>query len=404
MAAFGRSMLAHWWLAPDILYLNHGTVGATPRVVLERQHELQREIERQPARFLTRELMRWLPDDPPEAHVATLRRPLLRAAADSVAAFLGVRGEDLVFVANASAGINAVLRSLPLAEGDEIVVLDQAYGAVAKTAAWVATERGAHVVTVATPFPVEGDPTQAYADAVGRALGPRTRIAVLDHVVSETALVLPLAAMAARCRARGVPVLVDGAHAPAAIDLDIAALGVDFYVGNLHKWAFAPRPCAVLWAAPDRRERLHPTVISWGLGNGLAQEFDWPGTPDPTPALAAPAGLAFLREVLGVEAMRRWNHDLVWRAAHALAARWGQHWAVPEAMVGCMATVPLPERLQVLGPEAAPRLKDWLLYERQIEAQVLAIRGRLHVRLAAQVYNDERDYEALAEAVDAWPA
>jgi len=308
-----------------------------------------------------------------------------------------------VFVHNASAGINAVLRSLRLEPGDEIVVLDQAYGAVAKTAAWVAAERGARVVTVATPFPVEGEVAQAYADAVARALGPRTRIAVLDHVVSETALVLPVAAMAARCRARGVPVLVDGAHAPAAIDLDIATLGVDFYVGNLHKWAFAPRPCAVLWAAPDRRAHLHPTVISWGLGNGLAQEFDWPGTPDPTPALAAPAGLAFMREVLGVDAMRRWNHDLVWRAAHALAARWGQHWAVPEAMVGCMASVPLPERLQSLGPEAAPRLKDWLLYERRIEAQVLAIRGHLYVRLAAQVYNDERDYEALAEAIDAWP-
>jgi isopenicillin-N epimerase len=396
-------MLAHWWLAPDIVYLNHGTVGATPRVVLERQQALQREIERQPARFLTRELMRWSADETPGATVTAIRKPLLRTAADEVAAFLGVRGEDLVFVSNASAGINAVLRSLRLAPGDEIVLLDQAYGAVAKTAAHVAGAAGARVVTVATPFPVEGDPTDAFVDAVERALTPRTRIAVLDHVVSETALVLPVAAMAARCRARGVPVLVDGAHAPAALELDIASLGVDWYVGNLHKWAFAPRPCGILWAAPERQDGLHPTVISWGLGNGLAPEFDWPGTPDPTPALAAPAGLAFMREVLGTEAMRRWNHDMVWRAAHELAARWGQRWAVPEAMVGCMATVPLPERLQGLGPDAAPRLKDWLLYERRIEAQVLATRGRLYVRLAAQVYNDERDYETLAESIDAWP-
>jgi isopenicillin-N epimerase len=396
-------MLAHWWLAPDIVYLNHGTVGATPRVVLERQQALQREIERQPARFLVRELMRWTADEPAGATVTAIRQPLLRAAADEVAAFLGVRGDELVFVSNASAGINAVLRSLRLAPGDEILLLDLAYGAVAKTAAHVAATAGARVVTVATPFPVEGDPTGAFVEAVARALTPRTRIAVLDHVVSETALVLPVAEMAARCRAQGVPVLVDGAHAPAAIDLDIAGLGVDWYVGNLHKWAFAPRPCGVLWAAPGREAGLHPTVISWGLGNGLAQEFDWPGTPDPTPALAAPAGLAFMREALGVEAMRRWNHDLVWRAAHELAARWGQRWAAPEAMVGCMATVPLPERLQSLGPGAAPRLKDWLLYERRIEAQVLAVRGRLYVRLAAQVYNDERDYESLAEGVDAWP-
>jgi isopenicillin-N epimerase len=396
-------MLAHWWLAPDIVYLNHGTVGATPRVVLERQQALQREIERQPARFLTRELMRWTADGTPGDTVTAIRKPLLRAAADEVGAFLGARGEDLAFVANASAGINAVLRSLRLEPGDEIVLLDHAYGAVAKTAAHVAATAGARIVTVATPFPVEGDPTDAFVDAVARALGPRTRIAVIDHIVSETALVLPVAAIAQRCRAHGVPVLVDGAHAPAAIELDIASLGVDWYVGNLHKWAFAPRPCGVLWAAPERQPGLHPTVISWGLGNGLAQEFDWPGTPDPTPALAAPAGLAFMREVLGVEAMRRWNHDLVWRAAHELAARWGQRWAPPEAMVGCMATVPLPERLQLLGPEAAPRLKDWLLYERRIEAQVLALRGRVHVRLAAEVYNDERDYEALAESIDAWP-
>jgi isopenicillin-N epimerase len=396
-------MLAHWWLAPDIVYLNHGTVGATPRVVLERQQALQREIERQPARFLTRELMRWTADDPTGVTVTAIRKPLLRAAADEVGTFLGVRGEDLVFVANASDGINAVLRSVRLEPGDEIVLLDQAYGAVARTAAHVAAAAGARVVTVATPFPVDGDATDAFVEAVAAALTPRTRIAVLDHIVSETALVLPVAAMAERCHARGVPVLVDGAHAPAAIELDIAALGVDWYVGNLHKWAFAPRPCGVLWAAPERQQALHPTVISWGLGNGLAQEFDWPGTPDPTPALAAPAGLAFMREKLGVEAMRRWNHDLVWRAAHELAARWGQRWAAPEAMVGCMATVPLPERLQSLGPEAAPRLKDWLLYERRIEAQVLALRGRLVVRLAAQVYNDERDYESLAEGIDAWP-
>ncbi|MEP6505662.1 MAG: aminotransferase class V-fold PLP-dependent enzyme, partial [Betaproteobacteria bacterium] len=171
-----------------------------------------------------------------------------------------------------------------------------------------------------------------------------------------------------------------------------------------HKWAFAPRACALLWVAPARRATLHPPVISWGLDEGLTHEFDWTGTRDPSAVLAAPAGLAFMREVLGVGAMRTWNHDLVWRMAHSLSARWGQPWNVPEAMVGCMASIALPDRIGALGAAACTPLKDWLLLERGIEAQILAIRGRPHVRLAAQVYNDESDYERLAQAVDDWPA
>jgi isopenicillin-N epimerase len=395
---FGRSFLAQWWLDPEITYLNHGTVGATPRSVLEAQHAWQRRIEAQPARFLFRELIRLAPDDP------RAPRPLLRQAADVVGEFVGASGDDLVFVDNASTGINAVLRSIRLEAGDEIVVLDQAYGAVVMAAQFVARGAGARVVVVETPFPVQGDVTEAYADAVERALTPRTRLAVLDHVSSETALILPVSAMTARCRARGVPVLVDGAHAPGAIALDIPSLGADWYVGNLHKWAFAPRACGFLWVATAHRASLHPPVISWGLDVGLAQEFDWTGTRDPSAMLCAPAGIAFMRDVLGIAAMRTWNHDLVWRMAHRLAARWGQPFTTPESLVGCMASVALPERIARLGEAAAPALKDWLLNERRIEAQVLAIRGRAHVRLAAQVYNDESDYERLAVAVDQWPA
>jgi isopenicillin-N epimerase len=395
---FGRCFLSHWWLDPAVTYLNHGTVGATPRVVLEAQHAWQRRAEAQPAAFLFRELMRLTPDDP------AAPRPLLRRAADSVGEFVGVRGDDLVFVDNASTGVNAVLRSIALRPGDEIVVLDQAYGAVIKAAEFVARAVGAKVVVVATPFPVQGDPAEEYADAVERALTPRTRLAILDHISSHTALTLPAAAMTARCRARGVPVLIDGAHAPGAIALDVAAFGADWYVGNLHKWAFAPRACGFLWVAPAQRAVTHPPTISWGLDVGLTQEFDWTGTRDPSAMLSAPAGIAFMRDVLGLDAMRTWNHDLVWRMAHELSARWGQPFTTPESMVGCMASVALPERIVKLGEAAAPALKDWLFHARRIEAQVLAINGRCAVRLAAQVYNDESDYERLAEAVDQWPA
>ena len=397
MPAFGRSFLSHWWLDPAITYLNHGTVGATPRVVLEAQQAWQRRIEAQPAAFLFRELMRLAPDD------AAAPRPLLRQAADAVGEFVGARGDDLVFVDNASTGVNAVLRSVALRPGDEIVVLDQAYGAVIKAAEFVARAVGAKVVVVATPFPVQGEPTEAYAEAVERALTPSTRLAILDHISSHTALTLPVAAMTARCRARGVPVLIDGAHAPGAIDLDVAAFGADWYVGNLHKWAFAPRACGFLWVAPAQHAATHPPTISWGLDVGLTQEFDWTGTRDPSPMLCAPDGIAFMRDVLGLDAMRTWNHDLVWRMAHELSARWGQPFTTPEAMVGCMASVALPERIDKLGEAAAPALKDWLFHERRIEAQVLAINGHVCVRLPAQVYNDETDYERLADAVDEWP-
>ena len=397
MPTFGRPLLDLWWLDPAVTYLNHGTVGATPRAVLETQQAWQRRIEAQPAAFLFRQLMRLSPDEP-EAP-----RPLLRQAADAVGDFVGARGDDLVFVDNASTGINAVLRSIALRPGDEIVVLDQAYGAVVKAAEYLARGAGAKVVVVPTPFPLQGDPTADCIDAVERALTPRTRLAILDHISSQTALILPVAEMTARCRARGVPVLVDGAHVPGAIALDVESIGADWYVGNLHKWAFAPRACGFLWVSPARRTGLHPPVISWGLDVGLTQEFDWTGTRDPSAMLTAPAGIDFMRDTLGLAAMRTWNHDLVWRMANELSARWGQPFATPEAMVGCMASVVLPARIGALGESAAPALKDWLLLERRIEAQVLAINGHACVRLAAQVYNDESDYERLAAAIDEWP-
>ena len=383
-------MLEHWLLDPQDVYLNHGTVGVTPRRVLEAQQALRDAIERQPARFLVRELLSL--DPGPSS------RPIrLRTVADQVGSFLGARGEDIVFVDNASSGVNAVLRSLRLQAGDEILLFDHAYGAVARIAAFVAREHGARVVTVPLPFPIT-DASSCLA-ALEDGLTPHTRIVVLDHITSETALVLPLAQMAALCRDKGVPVLADGAHAPGAIHLDIPALGVDWYTANLHKWAFAPRGCGVLWAAPGRREGLHPNIISWGLDLGWHQEFDWTGTRDPTPFLCAPAGIAFITDFLGTQAMREHNHALAWHAAQHLAARWGLSWVTPESMVGCMVTVPLPSRLGTDASDAS-RLKDWLLFERRIEAPIMPRGARLWARLSFQVYNDLDDIERFAAAID----
>jgi len=208
---------------------------------------------------------------------------------------------------------------------------------------------------------------------------------------------LPVAELIALGRAHGAAVLVDGAHAPGALDLDIAALGADWYVGNLHKWACSPRSCGILWAPPARQAGLHPPVVSWGLDQGFTTEFDWVGTRDPSPYLAAPAGIAFLRE-LGAAEVRAYDHGLAWRGARLLAQRWETELEVGEAMVGTMATVPLPARAGA-DVEAAARLRDALLFEDRIEVQMHAAHGRLWARISAQVYNDESDVERLAEAV-----
>jgi isopenicillin-N epimerase len=192
-------------------------------------------------------------------------------------------------------------------------------------------------------------------------------------------------------------VLVDGAHAPGMLPLDIPSLGVDYYTANLHKWAHAPRSSAFLWAAPERQAGLHPLVISWGLDKGFLAEFDWVGTRDPSAWLAAPVGIDFLHE-LGFEAARAYNHRLAWNAARALADRWGTRLGVREEHVGSMVTLPLPERFGSVREDAV-RLRDALLYEDHIEVQVHARQGRLATRISAQVYNERDDFERLRDAV-----
>jgi isopenicillin-N epimerase len=203
--------------------------------------------------------------------------------------------------------------------------------------------------------------------------------------------------MAARCREKGVPVLVDGAHAPGVLPLDVPALDVDYYVANLHKWAHAPRSSGFLWAAPERQASLHPPVISWGLDKGFRAEFDWVGTRDLSAWLAAPAGLAFLDE-LGCEAVRAYNHRLVWDAARTLCERFETKLERSEASAGFMVTLPLPKALGSTAEDAA-RVRDALLVEDGIEVQVHASHGQLRTRIAAQVYNEASDFEKLGDAV-----
>lgn len=245
------------------------------------------------------------------------------------------------------------------------------------------------------PYPVrsEADLVEAYESAVG----PKTRLAIVDHISAQSALLFPLAEIASRLKARGVAVLADGAHAPGAIALDLPALGVDWYVGNLHKWMWVPRSSGILWASAERQRDLHPLVASCGLDQGFTTAFDGPGTRDPSPHLSAPAAIAFMR-TLGVDAVSAYNHTLAWTGAHRLASAWGTRFDVPESMVATMATVMLPEALGVTSADAAA-VRDRLLFEQHIEVPIHAFRDRLWLRLSAQVYNDMSDIDLLAAAV-----
>ena len=381
-------MLEHWLLDPDYAYLNHGTVGAPPRRVLQTQQALRDEMERQPSRFVLRELGGEQPA--PWRQVSRLREAL-----GQIAPFFAARPDDLAFVQNVTTGVNAVIRSVPLRPGDEILLTDLGYGAVALTAGVVAGERGAAVRTVELPYPLR-DAGQV-VDAIAAALTPRTRLAVVDHITARTALVLPVAAIVAACHARGVPVLVDGAHAPGSIALDIPAVGADWYAANLHKWAHAPRACGILWARPEHQPTLHHPVVSWGSGRGFHAEFDHYATSDSTGYLAAPDGLALLRE-WDFAAVLGYMHGLAREAGRALTTRWGTTIDTPDDMIGAMITVPLPAAAGTTMDEAE-QLRTRLLVEYRVEVQMHAWRGRVWARVSAQIYNDLADVDRLADAV-----
>ncbi|MFP6772283.1 MAG: aminotransferase class V-fold PLP-dependent enzyme [Alphaproteobacteria bacterium] len=380
---YGHGMRALWPLEDGALYLNHGTVGVTPGEVLAAQWEIKQRIEAHPARYMRREL-----------------KPALRAAADRVAAQLGGQGDDYVFTDNATTGINAVLRSIELAPGDEILVTDHTYGAVANAARYACEKAGATLVSVQIPFPIADD--DAAASALESGLSPDTRLVILDHVTSETGILLPLRRLVALCHDAGARVLVDGAHAPGTVDLDIPSQGAEWYSANLHKWLFAPRGCGVLWADPRVQQELHPAVISWRLDEGFTAEFDWTGTRDPSPFLSVPAAFDFLQKI-GGGSVPAYNHALAVDAAGLLADRFDGRMGAPGPMISAMGLAPLPENLAATLDEAEA-LRDHLMYKHYIEVPIIARAGRLWARLAGQVYCQMSDFEQLADAVADWAA
>jgi isopenicillin-N epimerase len=372
---YGTALKREWPLDPAVTYLNHGGYGVAPHRVLRAQAEWRARIEANPTRFMRRELEG-------AQHQATSR----------LAAFLGASGDDLVFVDNATAGVNAVLRSLDLGPGDEILITGLAYGAVAKASRYVAARSGARLREVPISLPLSD--TGAVLEAVAAALSPRVRLAVFDHIASMSALKLPVAELTLLAKKAGARVLVDGAHAPGQIALDVLAIGADWYVGNCHKWLMAPRGAGFLWASPESQSLIHPLAISHGLGQGFHAEFDWTGTRDVTSFLCIPDGIDFHAALGGAALMAR-NAALAAEAAQFLVGRWGTRTLGPAAFFAAMVAVQLP-LADAPTIENAIALERRLSDEHHIEAAIMAQADGFWVRLAAQAYNEMADYERLA--------
>jgi isopenicillin-N epimerase len=378
-----------WALDPTVTFLNHGSFGACPRAVLELQGRLRAELEAQPVRFLSREL-----------------EDRLDAARAALGAFVGADPDDLAFVPNATAGVNTVLRSLAIEAGDELVITDHGYGACKNALEALAARTGARVVVAAVPFPL-ADPGE-FVERLIAAVGPRTRLALLDHVTSPTGLVLPLQRMVAELAARGVDALVDGAHGPGMVPVDLTAIGAAYYTANCHKWICAPKGSAFLHVRRDRQAGIRPLSISHGATDPRTDrsrfrlEFDWTGTQDPTAYLCVPEALRVVGGALpgGWPAVLERNRALALRARARMLAALGGTAPAPDAMIGSLVAVPLP-RLAV----PAPRRRDPLhvaLGERGIEVPVTSWPGGSGraLRISAQLYNTDDDFERLGAALE----
>jgi isopenicillin-N epimerase len=388
----GSPLARHWTLDPGIDFLNHGSFGACPRPVLEAQSELRARMERQPMQFLARDL-----------------EGLLDEARGALARFVGADPDDLAFVPNATSGVNTVIRSLELDGGDELLTTDHAYNACRNALHWQ-ERRGARVVVAAVPWPAAG-PRQV-TEAVLAAVTPRTRLVLLDHVTSPTGIIFPVAEIVRRLGERGIDALIDGAHAPGMVPLDLRAIGAAYFTGNCHKWLCAPKGAAFLHVRRDRQERIRPLTISHGANATRTErsrfrlEFDWTGTDDPTPCLCIPHALRFLGSLFpgGWPELMQRNRALALRGRTVLCEALRAGSPAPEEMLGSLASVPLPDAEGDVRPSRGTfwhPLQRALLQKHHIEVPVIPFPAapRQLIRISAQAYNSDDQFARLAAAL-----
>jgi isopenicillin-N epimerase len=373
---------ARFLLDPDVCYLNHGAFGAAPIPVFEAYQAWQRELERQPTRFLTRTL-----------------EPALAEARRELAAYVGAGEDDLTFVPNATTGVNVVARSIRLAPGDEILSCDHEYGAC--DLAWRAAcqAAGAGYRKVELPLPLTPD---GVVETVTAAFSGRTRALHMSHITSPTAAILPVERLVAAAAEQGILTVVDGAHAPGQVPLDVRALGADIYTGNAHKWLVAPKGAAFLYVHPDHQRWMGSTIISWGyaecddlLDHGdcsFVRRSAWQGTSDPAAYLSVPAAIGFHRQHL--EPRRAACHELALQARARIAGRFGCAPLLAEEMVGQFVACPIP----CADPD---ELKQRLLAVHGIEVPVFRFGDCVLVRPSFAGYNGPEDLERLLDALAA---
>jgi isopenicillin-N epimerase len=382
-----------WPLERGLTFLNHGSFGSCPRAVLGVQREIQTRLERQPIRFFVRDL-----------------EGLMDEARTVVARFVGARAADLVAVANATTGVNTFLRAFPSRAGDEWLVTDHEYNACRNALDVVAGKRGVRVVVVPVPFPIRT--MDGTVEALLAGVTRRTRLALIDHVTSPTGLVLPLERIVRALRDRGVETLVDGAHAPGMVALDLNRLGAAAYTGNCHKWMCAPKGAAFLHVRREFQTCVRPLVISHGANTRRRDrsrfliEFGWVGTSDPSAFLAVPRAIEWMGSALagGWDEVMRRNRDLALAARRHLGGVLGVEMPCPDDGIGAMAALALPDGRSGRGPQSPlylDPLQDRLLGEYGIEVPVIpwpAAPRRL-VRVSAQLYNHFGEYERLGDAL-----
>jgi isopenicillin-N epimerase len=383
----------YWPLDPKVAFLNHGSFGSCPLPVLEFQRGLCDRLERQPVQFLVREL-----------------EPLLDQARGALAQFTGARPENLVFVPNATSGVNTVLRSLTLEPGDELLVTDHEYNACRNALEFVAGRAGAKVVVARVPFPFQS--SGQLEEAIMSRVTPRTKLALIDHVTSQTGIILPVERLVSQLAARGVDTLVDGAHGPGMVPLRLEQLGAAYYTGNCHKWLCAPKSAGFLHVHPDRQSLIHPLTISHGLTSPRKDrslfliEFGWTGTLDFSACLSVAEVLRFMEGLVPggwTEIMAR-NHTLALEGRNLLCQTLNVAAPCPEECIGSMASVPLPDAREdgrASPPLYIDPLQDKLLARHAIEVPVISWPGfpKRLLRISAQLYNSREQWQLLAGAL-----
>jgi isopenicillin-N epimerase len=367
-------------LDPAVVFLNHGSFGATPRPVFEKYQEWQRELERQPVEFLGRRFA-----------------DLMRTARAALAAYVHTEADHLVYVPNATTGLNIVARSLPLKPGDEIVTTDHEYGALNRMWRFLCRKTGAVYQPQHIPLPVTT--AEDFIERVWAGVTPRTRVLFLSHITSPTALIFPVAELCRRARDAGIISIIDGAHAVGQISLDLPAIGADFYASNAHKWLCAPKGSAFLYARPEMQHLIEPLVVSWGYAaekpsaSRFIDEQEWTGTRDIAAYLATPAAIKFCEEHLGDD-VRAQCHALVQSARARIATLTGLPPLCPDSTEWYMqmATMLLPSCDK-------DELKAWLYDEFRIEVPIVEWQGRQFVRVSIQAYNTMEDVDRFVEAL-----